>query len=68
MKYTKIAAVMMTVAATAGLAACGSDNTDGATPTSTLTGALKASGSSAQKNAMAEWVDRKSTRLNSSHT
>jgi phosphate transport system substrate-binding protein len=57
-KYTKIAAVMMTVAATAGLAACGSDNTNGAaTPTSTLSGALKASGSSAQKNAMAEWVN-----------
>jgi phosphate transport system substrate-binding protein len=57
-KNTKIAAALLAVATTLSLTACGSDDNGGsATPTSTLTGALKASGSSAQKNAMAEWIN-----------
>lgn len=57
MKFTKLAIVATVVAATLGLSACGSDGAAGGSASdSGLTGSLKASGSSAQKNAIQEWI------------
>lgn len=57
MKFTKSAIVATLVAATLTLSACGSDGpSEGAASDSGLTGSLKASGSSAQKNAIQEWI------------
>jgi phosphate transport system substrate-binding protein len=56
----RIAVVSTATALLIGLAGCGSDDTGSPTPSSTApgaTGSLKASGSSAQKNAMAEWIN-----------
>lgn len=61
MKFTKSALVATMVAATLTLSACGSDGpSDSGAPTgatSDLAGSLKASGSSAQKNAIQEWIN-----------
>ncbi len=59
MKFTRTATAGLAVVAVLALSACGSDN-GSASPTNSgpaLTGSLKASGSSAQKNAMAEWIN-----------
>ena len=57
MKFTKSAIVATLVATTLTLSACGSDGPAGsAAGNSGLTGSLKASGSSAQKNAIQEWI------------
>lgn len=55
MKFTKSALVATIVASTLALSACGSDGASTG-ETSNLTGSLKASGSSAQKNAIQEWI------------
>jgi phosphate transport system substrate-binding protein len=50
----------LAVAGVLALAACGSDGGSSASPTgdaNCVSGSLKASGSSAQKNAMAEWIN-----------
>ena len=60
MKITRIAIATVAIATTLSLTACGSDNnasSSASAPAGGVTGALKASGSSAQKNAMAEWVN-----------
>lgn len=61
MKKNRIAVATLAIGAVMSLTACGSDNN--AAPSASTTapsgasGALKASGSSAQKNAMAEWIN-----------
>ena len=60
MKITRIAIATVAIATTLSLTACGSDNNASSSesaPAGGVSGALKASGSSAQKNAMAEWVN-----------
>ncbi len=59
-KLTRIAIATVAIATTLSLTACGSDNNSGssAAPTGAgASGSLKASGSSAQKNAMADWIN-----------
>lgn len=59
MKFTKTALVATIAATTLTLSACGSDGTpesQTSSSASTLAGSLKASGSSAQKNAIQEWI------------
>jgi phosphate transport system substrate-binding protein len=55
-KFTKSAIVATVVAATLTLSACGSDGSANGGSSSDLAGSLKASGSSAQKNAIQEWI------------
>jgi phosphate transport system substrate-binding protein len=65
----RLAAV--TIVGALALAACGSDggssagsSPSGSSSTNCVTGSLKASGSSAQKNAMAEWINAYQTSCN----
>lgn len=56
MKVTKSTFAATIVAATLALSACGSDGASDQGGNSGVSGALKASGSSAQKNAIQEWI------------
>ena len=59
MNITKTAIATMAIVSTLSLSACGSDNNGAPAASGSAAGAgsLMASGSSAQKNAMAEWVN-----------